>query len=63
VVLGLHHVGQRLDVGILARIVQVEMKRVRMPGDGAVMNTSVGFDLLAADFRFARSRSSSLRFW
>src|SRR6185295_5700579 len=37
------------------------MKRVRIPGDGAVMNTSAGLDLAAATFRWARSRSSALR--
>ena len=37
------------------------MKRVRMPGEGAVMNTSAGFDFAAAAFRCARSRSSALR--
>ncbi len=36
------------------------MKRVRMPGDGAVMNTSAGLLFAAAAFRCAMSRSSAL---
>ena len=37
------------------------MKRVRMPGDGAVMNTSAGLVFAVAAFRCAMSRSSALR--
>jgi hypothetical protein len=60
-VLGLHHVCERGDVGVLARIVQVDDEARQDAGRGRGHEHVGGFDLPAAALRWAMSRSSALR--